>query len=876
MNALMSRLAERLLRQRPGYHLWVSVLVSVAMTETIIVAMNLLLLGHIDRGYLITGFVAGALVSLIVSSILIYLSDRMRRTENLYRLLVDNAEIPVLLVSLEDGRILSGNDKAAQYFDCGAERFANVRERDLWLHARQREAFFDTIREHGRSSGGEVELRTCKGERKWASLAANAVELEGGAGLFMMIADLTARKRSEDALRESEDRLRRLHESLRDAYAQVGLDGRIQSWNAAFLSMLGYTAEELRTLQISDITPQRWHARDAAIIAEQVLRHGQSEVHEKEYIRRDGELLQVEVRTFLLRDTDGHPEAMWAIVRDITERKAVAAELTAHHDRLEELVAQRTDELREITVFNRALFEATPVGLALCRMDGTHVDVNPAYLRIVGYDMAEIKHLTGAALTPPEYAAQDAQQADILRSTGRYGPYEKEYLHRAGRRVPVLLNGLILQRGGKQYIWSSVEDITARKEAEASLQQAKESAEAANRAKSAFLANMSHEIRTPLHAIGGMAYLIRRAGLTPQQAERMDKLQVATDHLLSIINAVLVLSRIEAGKIAMEEIPVSIDTLIDQVLAMTGERARAKGLQLRTQIDADLPELLGDPTRLREALLNYVSNAIKFTDSGAVLVRVARCAESREDILLRFEVHDTGVGIAAESMERLFTRFEQADNSTTRRYGGTGLGLAITRNFARLMGGDAGAESAPGRGSRFWFTARLKKMLATESSPPPQNASDALDLLQREYAGAPVLVVEDDAFTQEITLTLLQDAGFCVDLAGDGARAIELASGRDYAAILMDVQMQGMDGLEATRRIRRLARHGTTPIIAMTANAFFEDRIRCLDAGTNEFLGKPVEPALLYSTLLHCLKLMAGNAPQGTGSDPDAAHEWVI
>ncbi|MBX3670689.1 MAG: PAS domain S-box protein [Rhodocyclaceae bacterium] len=869
-------LADRLIRQSPWGYLWVSVFVAVALTESIVVGMNLLQLGHIDQDYLLTGLVAGGLVSLLVSSLLIYLGGRIRRSENLYRLLVDNAEIPVLLVSLADGRILSGNDKAAQYFACAAESLVGAHDAQFWVHAHERETCLAAIQQFGRISGCEVEMRTRTGECKWASVAAHAIEINGSAALFVVIADITPRKRSENALRASEYRFRRLHESLRDAYAEVDLNGRITGWNGAFQTMLGYSADELRALTYQELTPQRWHAAEARIIAEQVLGQGQSEVYEKEYLRRDGSVLPVELRCFLLRDQFGEPEAIWAIVRDITERKAIEAELKGHRDRLEELVAQRTQELREITAYNRTLFETSPVGLVLCDGQGRHVDVNSAYLRIVGYTETEIRQLTLAALTPEEYAAQDAEQAAALRASGHYGPYEKQFLHKDGRRIAVLLNGLSLKRGGQQYIWSAVEDITARKAAESNLQQAKEVAEAANRAKTAFLANMSHEIRTPLHAITGLAYLIRRAGLAPQQATRLDKLQTAADHLLSIINAVLVLSRIEAGKIAMEEVPLNIDALIDRVLSMTSERARAKGLELRTDTEANLPELLGDATRLTEALLNYVSNAIKFTDAGTILIRTTRSEDNRGDALLRFEVHDTGIGIAAESMSRLFSRFEQADNSTTRKYGGTGLGLAITRNYARLMGGDAGASSLPGRGSTFWFSARLKKPLAPDAARMQCSNFDAAAALRHEFPAATIMVAEDDPFNQEIALTLLQDIGYEVDIASDGLRAVELAREHDYAAIFMDVQMPGMDGIEAARRIRQLSRQDGTPIIAMTASAFFEDRIRCLDAGMSEFLGKPVQPALFYSSLLACLRARAGGAAHCDDPRLGQVPNWVI
>jgi signal transduction histidine kinase len=269
---------------------------------------------------------------------------------------------------------------------------------------------------------------------------------------------------------------------------------------------------------------------------------------------------------------------------------------------------------------------------------------------------------------------------------------------------------LLLLRLGRQ------QQALMRTESESeALAQARDAAEAANRAKSAFLANMSHEIRTPLNAITGMAHLLKRSGATPQQVERLDKIDTASKHLLDIINAILDLSKIEAGKFTLEEAEFSVGRICTNVATMLADRAQAKQLQLRIET-TDLPTLRGDPTRLQQALLNYATNAIKFTATGTITLRTRLEEDAEESVLLRFEVEDTGIGIDAEAMARLFTDFEQADNSTTRKYGGTGLGLAITRKLAQLMGGDAGVTSTPEVGSTFWFTARLRKMTSGTAS----------------------------------------------------------------------------------------------------------------------------------------------------------------
>ncbi len=379
-------------------------------------------------------------------------------------------------------------------------------------------------------------------------------------------------------------------------------------------------------------------------------------------------------------------------------------------------------------------------------------------------------------------------------------------------------------------------------------------AESANVAKSAFLANMSHEIRTPLNAITGMAHILRRTSITAEQAGLLDKIDISSAHLLDIINVILDLSKIEAGKFLLEETEVNIDNIVSNVASMLHDRAQQKKLQLRTEVQPLGIHLRGDATRIQQALINYTNNAIKFTDSGSITLRTRLIEETDEQVLMRFEVQDTGIGITAEVASRLFADFEQADNSTTRKYGGTGLGLAITRKLAQIMGGDAGVTSVPGVGSTFWFTARLRKgtapVVSTVASVPLDTAES---LLVREQRGRRILLAEDDLFNREIALYLLRNVGLEVTVAEDGVSAVKLAEQNNYDLILMDLQMPRMGGIEATQAIRKLASGGSVPILAMTANAFVEDKTRCYAAGMNDFITKPVTPAVLYGILLKWL-----------------------
>ena len=394
------------------------------------------------------------------------------------------------------------------------------------------------------------------------------------------------------------------------------------------------------------------------------------------------------------------------------------------------------------------------------------------------------------------------------------------------------------------------------------LTEARDAAEAAARAKSSFLANMSHEIRTPMNAIIGMTHLMQRDGLSERQGARLAKIDYAARHLLGIINDILDLSKIGAGQMVLIEEDIDLSGILSGVSDMLGSVAFAKGLRLLVDASDAPGGLRGDGTRLMQALINYVGNAIKFTERGSVTVCCRRIEEDETCVLMRFEVRDTGIGISPEAMKNLFSAFRQVDESTTRQYGGTGLGLAITRHLAELMGGEASGESTPSVGSVFWFTARLAKAARTVDVLPAGDAEaplavlpaqDALTQLRERHAGAHILVVDDEPINRELVREFLDDANFEISFATNGSEAVTKASERPLAMILMDMQMPVMDGVTATRIIRGMHFGHNLRIIAMTANAYEDDRERCLAAGMDDFIAKPFDPEAFFECLLRWL-----------------------
>ena len=688
----------------------------------------------------------------------------------------------------------------------------------------------------------------------WRQEASRTWALVGLCGLFTLVFLWVAaravrlQQRHASELLAGENRMRAMFESAGVGIALATPQGRFLQTNRKWAEYLGYLPEELLGMTIQDLTHPDDRAESGQNMANLLARRSEAFVQEKRYLHRNGQVLWGLLSVSPILDDQGEVASLVGIVADVTARKQMETELIVAKERLS--------------------IATQGAGLGIWDLDlasGSEYWDDETF-RLYGLSRQASSGGYEAwlgCLHPEDRDLLLAARQEALAGREDYAPefrivWADGSVHHLKAAARILRD----QEGRPQRMVGINLDITDRKLAEAELvgnRKALESlnrdlkerttqAEAANRAKSEFLANMSHEIRTPMNGILGLSHLALRTELNPKQRDYLNGIQNASRLLMGVLNDILDLSKIEAGKLELECRPFALDKVFAQVEAVLGPRAQEKGLALAFHMPLEVPRLLaGDELRLGQVLLNLASNAVKFTEHGRVTV-AAKVAESgRGRLVLGFRVEDTGPGIEAQVLSRLFQPFSQADSSTTRKFGGTGLGLAIVKRLVDLMGGTLSVTSEPGQGSAFCFTVPLAAQV--EGNGPggpmdgPQEVRSALTGHGR------VLLAEDDQVNLQIAAEILEEAGFRVELARNGqeAVALALAPGAAYDLILMDIQMPIVDGLEATTELRR--RGVTLPIIALTAHAMVAEQQRCLDAGMDGHLTKPFEAADLLGVM---------------------------
>jgi PAS domain S-box-containing protein len=800
--------------------------------------------------------------------------ETLRRSEAEFRTLFNTVNDGIFIICVSDGRFLEVNDVACH-------RLGYSRAELLDLSATQIDGDpnpkFASARIGELMERGEILFQTSQirndGSRIPVEISFRQIEYRGIAAGLAVVRDITERKAAEtrlqDAKKAAEDATDRLNLATRAGGVGIwDLDivtGRV-TWDDQMFRLRGLTPDRL--CDPTKAFPDTLHPEDRQRLSETLataLRDGTDVDLDHTVVWPDGSIHHIHAVSTVRRDGFGKPLQITGTNWDITARKASAAELQKFAS-----IAENTSDF---------------IGMAT--LDGQVSFVNPAGRLTLGLEQDE-QVSNKSILDFVMQQEKERFQQKILPIVFRDGRWdgESQFRHfRTGQPIPMWQSLFFVTEPGtdrKIAIVTVCRDITFQKLAQAELVNAKEMAEAANLAKSEFLANMSHEIRTPMNGVIGMTGLLLDTDLMPLQRHYAEVCRDSGESLLRLINDILDFSKIEANKLELESVDFHLQDLLDNLMATVAAQANAKGLALTVSVDPDVPgALLGDPGRLRQIMTNLLANAIKFTQAGHVALRVSLQQPGQKpgepECLLRISVRDTGMGIPADKIGILFEKFSQVEASTTRNFGGTGLGLAISKQLAERMGGEMGVASEVGKGSEFWFTARLGR-----SNQPVKRDASAERPLPATWATARILIADDNVVNQEVALGLLKALGLRADAVANGAEAIKSLASIPYDLVLMDVRMPVMDGIEASRQIRNpnsAVLDHDIPIIALTANAMQSDRDLCMEAGMNGFVAKPISKGLLRQALEQWLRRGKSEHPVSTaqaGDNGTAGNEDLL
>ena len=645
------------------------------------------------------------------------------------------------------------------------------------------------------------------------------------------------REVAEEAFRESEERYHSLIENLPiGIYRNTpGPKGRFIMANRVIARMHGYeTVDEFLQTSVADLY---WNPTDRQGFSEKLMAQGYLVSEELQLKKLDGTHFWGAVTVNVVRDKSGEIKHFDGLIEDISDRKRAEEALELEKRRFQ------------------TLLENAPLGIVMIGKDNVWQYINPKFKEMFGYDLNDVpngKQWFRLAYPDRDYRRQVIsawiEKADSAKEAGDFITVDFKVRCKDGTEKIILFKRVLLHTGDHLL---TCEDITELKRAEEELQKAKEVAEAANRAKSTFVANMSHELRTPMNAIIGMTHLALKTELTPKQQDYLSKIQSSAHSLLGIINDILDFSKIEAGKLDMESVDFNLDDVLDNLRNLITVKAQEKeDLEVLFSVASDVPlSLVGDSLRLGQVLINLANNAIKFTESGEILVCTDMVTQEADRVTLKFSVSDTGVGLTQEQIDKLFQAFSQADSSTTRKYGGTGLGLTISKRLVNMMGGEIWVESEPGKGSTFVFTTTFGRGREKEK----KQLTPTLDL-----QGMKVLVVDDNATSREILHEILKSFSFEVTLASSGKEGLaeleNAAEDNPIEVVIIDYKMPGMDGIEASKRIKKHPRLSKIPAIIMVTNYGREEIMqKAEDAGLDGFLIKPVSPSVLFDAIMQAI-----------------------